>query len=163
MSYSDLFTPHIEPKSYVEACKYDCRNKAMQVELSALMKTNTWNIVYLPANTNPICCRWVYKIKHHADGIIERFKARIVSKGYNQIKGLYYFKTYSHVTKLTTVRTVIAIVSINNWHLHLLDVNNAFLHGQLQEDVYMTIPPGVTTFKSNKFANLLILIWTKTN
>lgn len=97
----------------------------------------------LPPNVKPIGCRWIYKIKRYKAGLvgsIERYKAGLVGKGYNQIEGLDYFDTYSHVAKLTTVRLVIALASINNWYLHQLDVNNAILHGDLSEYVYMFIP-----------------------
>jgi len=123
---------HIEPKTFTEVNKHDCWRKAMQDELNALNKTGTWKIVDLPRNAKPIGYMWIFKMKHYVDGSIERYKARLVTKGYNQIEGLDYFETYSPVAKLTTVRIVLALPSSNNWHLHQLDVNNAFLHGELQ-------------------------------
>jgi hypothetical protein len=143
-----------EPKSYAEASKLDCWKHAMQVELQALEKTGTWKLVDLPPNVKPIGCRWIYKVKFHNDGTIERYKARLVAKGYNKIEGLDYLNTYSPVAKLTTVRLVIALSSIHNWHLHQLDVKNAFLHGELQEDLYMLIPPSIKTIKPNQVCKL---------
>ena len=93
-------------------------------------------------------------MKHNVDGSVEIYKAHLVAKGYNQIQGLDYFDTFSHVAKVTTVRLVIALASINHWFLHQLDVNNAFLHGDLHEDVYMTVPPGVSTSKPNQVCKL---------
>ena len=98
----------------------------------------------------PIGCRWVYKVKHNADGSIQRYKACLVPKGYNQIEGLDYFDTFSLVAKVTIVRLVIALASINHWFLHRIDVNNAFLHGDLHEDVYMIVLPGVVPSKPNQ-------------
>jgi len=126
----------------------------MQTELNALDQTGIWKIVDLPSSVKPIGCRWVYKVKHNVDGSIERYKARLIAKGYNQIEGLDYFDTFSSVAKVTTVRLVIALASINHWFLHQLGVNNAFLHGDLHEDVYMTVPPGVSTSKPNQICKL---------
>jgi len=140
----------IEPKSYVEAIRSDCWKQAMQLELNALDQNGTWTIVDLPSQVKPIGCIWVYRIKYNVDGSIERYKARLVAKGYNLIEGLDYFDTFSPVAKVTTVRLVIALASINHWFLHQLDVNNAFLHGDLQEDVYMKLPPGLSTSKPNQ-------------
>lgn len=127
----------------------------MHVEIQALEANHTWNIMDLPEGVIPIGNKWVYKIKRKSDGSIERFRARLVAKGYNQTEGLDYFDTFSPVAKITTVRTVLALAAIQQWHVHQLDVNNAFLHGELHEDVYMTIPPGFPTSQPNKVCKLL--------
>ncbi|GAU22921.1 hypothetical protein TSUD_326940 [Trifolium subterraneum] len=144
-----------EPKDYKEASKHQCWIEAMNAEIGALNQNRTWVLVDQPANVKPIGSKWVYKVKHKADGSIERYKARLVAKGYNQIEGLDFFDTYSPVAKITTVRTLIALASIKSWHLHQMDVNNAFLHGELQEDVYMAIPQGVKVSKPNQVCKLL--------
>jgi hypothetical protein len=154
-AYTVSLTHTTEPHSYSEACKHDCWKKAMDTELEALAKTGTWEIVDLPPHIKPIGSKWVYKVKHKADGSIERYKARLVAKGYSQVEGLDFFDTFSPVAKLTTVRLLLAIASIQKWHLHQLDVNNAFLHGDLKEDVYMTIPDGVQSPKPNQVCKLL--------
>jgi hypothetical protein len=144
---------HPEPTTYVEASKHECCNQAIQVELLDLEKTGTWNIVDLPPHAKLIAYRWIYKVKHNVDGSVERYKARLVAKVYTQIEA-FDFDIYSPVPKMTNVRLVIALASINNWFIHQLDDNDSFLHGELQEDVYMFIPPGIKTNKSNQVCKL---------
>ncbi|CAJ2657635.1 unnamed protein product [Trifolium pratense] len=156
-SYSTYFFSLLtdkEPDSYAEASKHNCWIKAMQHELTALANNNTWIIVDLPAGVKPIGNKWVYKIKRKADGSIDRYKARLVAKGYNQIEGVDYFQTFSPVAKMTTIRTVLAVATIQNWHIHQLDVDNAFLHGDLDEDVYMKLPQGLQGTSTNQVCKL---------
>ncbi|GAU31823.1 hypothetical protein TSUD_58240 [Trifolium subterraneum] len=152
-AFSVSLSQTTEPKTYSEACKSQEWIDAMNSELEALYRNSTWNIIDAPADIKPIGSKWVFKVKHKADGSIERYKARLVAKGYNQIEGLDFFDTFSPVAKLTTVRTLLALASHHHWHLHQLDVNNAFLHGDLHEDVYMQVPEGVLA-KPNQVCKL---------
>ena len=87
-------------------------------------------------------CRWVYTVKVGPNGAFDRLKARLVAKGYTQIYGLYYCDTFSPVAKITIVRLFVAMAAMRHWPLHQLDIKNVFLHGDLEEDIYMEQPPG---------------------
>ncbi|KAI5312034.1 hypothetical protein L3X38_041207 [Prunus dulcis] len=132
----------VEPVSYKSAIKFPVWLQAMQEEVNALHTKGTRSLVPLPTNKNLVGCKWIFKIKRHSDGSIARHKARLVAKGFSQEPGLDYEETFSPVVKPTTVRLVLALAAHFNWPLRQLDVKNAFLHGILQEEVYMSQPPG---------------------
>lgn len=99
----------------------------MQEEISALEQNNTWTVVSLPLGKKAIGSKWVYKVKLQANCQVERYKARLVTKGFSQQEGLDYHETFSHVAKMVTVKTVISVAASHNWPLYQMDVHNAFL------------------------------------
>jgi histone deacetylase 1/2 len=105
------------------------------------MKNETWHFVLAKHGKNIIYCKWVYKIKRSSDGTIDRYKARLVTKGFKQWYGIDYEDTFSPIVKITTVRLVLSIAVSRGWTLRQLDVHNAFLHGILEKEVYMKQPP----------------------
>jgi hypothetical protein len=131
-----------EPRNTIEALADSNCKKAMDDEYNSLMKNKTWHPVPPQHGRNIIDSKWVYKIKGRADGSLDRYKARLVAKGFNQCYGIDYGDTFSHVTKSTTIRIVLSLAVSKGWHLRQLDVKNVFLHGDLEEDVYMRQPPG---------------------
>ncbi|KAL0446187.1 UNVERIFIED_CONTAM: Retrovirus-related Pol polyprotein from transposon RE1 [Sesamum latifolium] len=123
---------------------------AMQEELAALEWNHTWELTSLHPGKRAIGSRWVYKLKLLPDGKIDRYKARLVAKGYTQIEGVDYFESFSPVAKTVTVRVFLAIVTAMSWSILQLDVNNAFLHGHLEEEVYMEPPEGYPKAQSGQ-------------
>ncbi|XP_074267204.1 uncharacterized protein LOC141590514 [Silene latifolia] len=127
----------VEMYTFKQASKDQRWVDAMQKEIKALEENKTWEIVDLPTGHKPIGSKWIFKIKYKADGTIERFKERLVAKGYNQVKDKDYKDTFSPIAKFTIVITLLAVAAARGWQLHQLDINNAFLHGYLDEEVYM--------------------------
>ncbi|MCH79432.1 retrovirus-related Pol polyprotein from transposon TNT 1-94 [Trifolium medium] len=153
ISYNSLSSAHkhfalnistlSEPSTYEEAMCNEQWKRAVDTELTALLKNHTWDLVKLPTHKKAISCKWVFKLKFNVDGTVERHKARLVAKGFTQTEGIDYIDTFSPVVKMTIVRTFMAIAAAQNWPLYQLDVNTAFLHGDLHVEVYMKPPPGL--------------------
>jgi hypothetical protein len=131
-----------EPATYHDAICHPEWQHAMAEEIAALERTGTWDLVPLPSHARPITCKWVYKIKTRSDGSLERYKARLVARGFQQEYGRDYDETFAPVAHMTTVRTLLAVASVRTWSISQLDVKNAFLNGELREEVYMRPPPG---------------------
>ena len=148
--YSHSFTSFLtsisnlrEPLSYKEAVSDPLWQIAMAEELTTLHQTHTWDLVQLPQGKRAIGSRWIYKIKTKSDGSVERYKAKLVAKGYSQEYGMDYEETFAPVAKMTTIRMLIVVASVQKWHISQLDVKNVFLNGNLHEEVYLQPPPGV--------------------
>lgn len=115
----------------------------MSEELAALERNGTWDLVPLLARVVPITCKWVFKIKTNSHGSVARYTARLVARGFQQAFGRDYDETFAPVAHMTTIRTLIAVSAARSWTISQMDVKNAFLHGDLHEEVYMKPPPGI--------------------
>ncbi|CAL8115437.1 unnamed protein product [Prunus armeniaca] len=138
---SNMESIHV-PTRVEEALKDLKWAKAMDEEMLALQKNNTWEVMQLPVGKKTVGCRWVFTVKYKVDGTVERYKARLVAKGYTQTYGVDYQETFSPVAKMNTVHVLISLAANMDWPLKQFDVKNAFLHGNLEEEVYMDFPPG---------------------
>jgi histone deacetylase 1/2 len=107
----------------------------MKAELQAFVQNNTWRLVTHPSNTNIVSSKWVFR-----DDSLSHYKARWACHGFSQQHGIAYDETFSHVTKPSTIHTVLSLVVSSNWPIHQLDVQNTFLHGSLNEMVYSQQP-----------------------
>ncbi|GJS67280.1 retrovirus-related pol polyprotein from transposon TNT 1-94 [Tanacetum coccineum] len=141
---------HSEPHNYKQAMIDKGWVEAINKELQALEKNNTWELTTLPAGHKPITLKWVFKIKYYPDGSLDKLKARLVVRDFNQKEGLDYKHTFSPVAKLATVKVLVALATAKEWDLHQLDINNAFIHGYIDEEIYMVPPEGYTKAAPNQ-------------
>ena len=118
--------------------------QAMDREMKTLKDAGTWETVPRPTGRNIVGSKWVFRIKRKADGDIDKYKARLVARGFTQIYGTDYFETYSPVAKLSSLRTILALAAHEDWDIDCFDFDGAYLNGELgkDEDIYMKNPPG---------------------
>lgn len=134
-----------EPRSFDEAMKSGEKvewERATNSEYDSLMKNQTWILVDKPEKQKVIDNKWVFKVKRNPNGSIERYKARLVARGFNQQYGIDYEETFSPVVRFTSIRTILAIAAKNRFVMKQFDVTTAFLYGELEENVYMQQPIG---------------------
>ena len=121
----------------------------MTTEYESLMKNKTWSLVPLPVGKNLVRCKWVYKTKFTIEGEIEKYKDRLVEKGFNQLEAIDYNETFDPIAKMNTIRTILFIASSYKWEIHQMDVKSAFLNGDLDEEIYMQQPPSFINVESS--------------
>jgi histone deacetylase 1/2 len=137
-----FFSTSGEPRTVEEALHNKNWKDATDIEYNALMQNKTWHLVPRVKGRNIIDSKWVFKLKRKADGTLDKYKARLVAKGFKQRYEMDYEDTFSPVIKMSTIRAILSIAISKGWGLRQLDVQNAFLHGILEEEVYMRQPPG---------------------
>lgn len=143
------------PRNIQEALEESAWKLAVFEEMNALKKNDTWEMVELPEKKKVVGCKWVFTVKTKADGSIERYKARLVAKGFTQTYGIDYQETFAPVAKINSIRVLLSLAVNSNWLLHQLDVKNAFLNGDLEEEVFMSPPPGFEkSFEGGKVCKL---------
>ena len=106
-------------------------------EYSSIMKNNVWEVVPRPEGKSIVTSIWLYKIKHAADGSIEKFKARFLARGFSQVEGVDYEESFALVARYTSICSIISIAAEMGWKIHQMDVKTAFLNGFIQEEVYI--------------------------
>lgn len=134
-----------EPNTYKQAMRSpDAKlwRKAAEEEINSLYSNGTWDLVPLPEGRKAVGSKWVFKIKRNSDGSVERYKARVVAQGFSQNPGVDYSEVFAPTFRMASLRTIIALSAIKNYHIHSIDISSAFLNGDLEEDIYMVQPPG---------------------
>lgn len=134
-----------EPVNYNDAVNCEQKEKwlsAMTDEFNSLIQNKTWTLVEKPINASVIDNKWVYKIKYKSNGDIERYKARLVVRGFTQEYGVNYYETFSPVVKFPSMRTILAIAASKNMLMKQFDIKTAFLNSELDETIYMKQPIG---------------------
>ena len=145
LAVGDDVHSRIEPASYQEAIRCADKNKwtaAMDEEIASLHSNNVWELVELPRDAKPITCKWVYKIKYNTDRSIDRYKARLVVRGFTQKEGIDFNETFAPVAKYSSLRILFARATALGQKVLQLDIKTAFLYGELDETIYMRQPDG---------------------
>ena len=138
-------TKEDEPTTYKQAVQGpDSKQweQAMREEMESITNNGTWRLVDLPKDRKAVGCKWIFRIKRDAQGNIKTWKARLVAKGYAQTEGVDYFDTFAPVAKFVSIRVLLSWAAIMGWEVHHMDVKTAFLHGKLEEEIYMEQPEG---------------------
>jgi hypothetical protein len=141
-SVFSLFSQIDDPLTFEEAVKEDVWAQAMDEEIRCIERNQTWKLVDVPDDKDVISVKWIYKTKQDAEGKVQKYKARLVARGFTQQPGIDFNETFAPVACMDTVRTVLAIVAQYKWPVYQMDVKSTFLNGNLEEEVYVEQPQG---------------------
>ena len=148
-SKSGIFIPklliaslHQEPTSVSAALANPEWQRVMEEEYQALLRNNTWVLVSSTYASHIVQSKWIFRTKFKVDGSLDKYKARLVAKGFQQTPGIDFFETFSPVVKASTIRIIFTLAVTKGWDIQQIDVNNAFMNGDLHEDVFISQPEG---------------------
>ena len=111
-------------------------------EMASLHKNEAWDLVEFLAGRKPIGSKWVFKKNMNVEGTVEKYKARLVAKGYSQVLGIDFGDIFSPVSKVTSIRLLLSVAAAFDFEIEKMDVKTTFLHGDLEEEIYMKQPEG---------------------
>jgi hypothetical protein len=126
-----------EPTCFEEAIQKKEWADSMTEEYQSIIKNDLWEIVPIPKSKDVVSSKWLFKIKHVADGSIEKYKARFVARGFSKKEGIDYEETFTPMARYTFIKTIIALAAKMKWKLHQMDVKTTFLNGVIEEEVYI--------------------------
>ena len=126
-----------EPYNYEEAAGKKGWKDAMIEEYQLVMKNNVWEIIPRQEGKSVVTSKWIYKIKHVADGNIEKHNSRFVAHGFSQKEGIDYEETFALVARYTSIRSILALAAAMKWKIHQMDVKTTFLNDVVEEEVYL--------------------------
>ncbi|KAM1007578.1 hypothetical protein ACFX2A_004219 [Malus domestica] len=141
LAHLALFT-NGDPTTYHDAVKSEKWRQVMQQEIEAIEKNDTWELTDLPPGGKTIGVKWVFKTKMDENGEVDKYKARLVTKGYSQQYGVDFSKVFAPVARMDTIRMVISLAAQKGWEIYQLDVKSAFMHGAIDEEVFVEQPQG---------------------
>jgi len=132
----------IEPANYEEAATDQKWLDAMKEELKMIEKNQTWELVDRPQHKKAIGVKWIFRTKMNSDGSVNKYKARLVVKGYAQMFGVDFSETFAPVARMDTIRMLLALAAQKGWTLRQMDVKSTFLNGYLEEEIFVEQPEG---------------------
>jgi len=144
MGAAALEAEGMDPRSLAEAkgrSDWPMWEEAIQKELESLRNANTWTVVEHPSSKNIVGSKWVFHIKKDANGHIAKYKARLVARGFTQVYGVDYMETFAPVAKLSSLHTILTIATCHDWPIEVFNFNSTFLNGELDEEIFMQLPP----------------------
>jgi hypothetical protein len=131
-----------EPSYHGEPIGQQVWKDAMTEEYQSILNNDVWDIVPILEGKSVVTSKWIYKIKHAADGSVKKYKAIFVARGFSQVEGINYEETFSPVAQYTSICTIIALATSMGWKVHQMDVQTTFLNGDIDEEFYIEQPEG---------------------